>query len=244
MGLSGFSNVAGAAFGILGDISNFGPLAPTEGFNVNFNTANAASGGSVQLVSGGATTSLNGFDFGLDSEGASGSIDLESDPMRVTYGITSDGAGKFELTTFEILNQETNIVTPLPIGSTFAFVDAPFYSQGLALNGVKNLRGVPQASDFEFSVGNSDSPDLWSSAPEPASITVRSGDGVGSTGRVMILWSDGDISGEWLQVQVLPTASTNLTVADVFYFGNAIGESGNSEINAVVDLVDVGLTRN
>ena len=34
-----------------------------------------------------------------------------------------------------------------------------------------------------------------------------------------------------------------LTNDDVFYFGNAIGETGNNSGNAIVNLTDVGFTR-
>src|SRR5262249_51454668 len=62
--------------------------------------------------------------------------------------------------------------------------------------------------------------------------------GVGGSSRVEIIWNDNAIQSQWLQVAVLPDAATGLASADVFYFGNAIGETGNSPTDAKVTAVD------
>ena len=49
---------------------------------------------------------------------------------------------------------------------------------------------------------------------------------------------DGAIKGKWLRVTVPATANTGLPSADVFYFGNAPGESGNWATAALVNSVD------
>jgi hypothetical protein len=100
---------------------------------------------------------------------------------------------------------------------------------------------TPQASDFSFKVGNSSSPASWSTAPAPASFVVRSGPG--GTTRVEMTWADGAIRNTWLQVTVGATATTGLTSPDVFYFGNAVGESGDNAANATVDTTDFLSTR-
>jgi hypothetical protein len=46
-----------------------------------------------------------------------------------------------------------------------------------------------------------------------------------------------------LEVTVLPNARTGLTVPYIFYFGNSIGEAGDSSNNAKVDPVDELLAR-
>ena len=56
-----------------------------------------------------------------------------------------------------------------------------------------------------------------------------------------ITWADNAIENQWLQVTVKANANTGLAAADVFYFGNAIGESGNNSGNAVVDSQDESL---
>ncbi|NQU25189.1 MAG: lamin tail domain-containing protein, partial [Candidatus Nealsonbacteria bacterium] len=93
------------------------------------------------------------------------------------------------------------------------------------------------ASDFEFRVGNDDTPVDWPVAPLPNEVTFHAGAGAGQSDRVTIVWPDGVIRNEWLEVTVLPAA-------DVFYFGNAVAESGNSAAGAQVTTVDLLLARN
>jgi len=135
-------------------------------------------------------------------------------------------------------------------GQTATFANYTSYSRGL--NGimvdVDGLVGTPSAADFEFRVGNNDDPNTWSAAPTPRSITVRSGVGVDGSDRITLIWVDddpytserepGSISNQWLQITVLATANTGLAGDDVFYFGNAIGESGNSTLETNVDTND------
>jgi len=47
----------------------------------------------------------------------------------------------------------------------------------------------------------------------------------------------------WLQVTVKADANTGLNQDDVFYFGNAIGETGDSATSAAVNIVDFGAAR-
>ena len=105
-----------------------------------------------------------------------------------------------------------------------------------------DIAGLPTdqltAADFEFRVGNSNAPGTWTTAAAPTSISVRLGAGVSGSARVEIIWPDGAIQKEWLQVTVKATPNTGLTTADVFYFGNAVGETGNAAADAIVDAVD------
>ena len=55
---------------------------------------------------------------------------------------------------------------------------------------------------------------------------MRPGAGTGGSDRVTIVWADNAIQNQWLQVTVKATAATGLAADDVFYFGNAIGDSG------------------
>jgi len=135
-------------------------------------------------------------------------------------------------------------------GQTATFANYTSYAKGLncIMIDVANPAGTLTNADFVFLVGNSDDPTTWSAAPAPQSITTRSGAGVDGSDRVTIIWADdnsytpdrepGAISKQWLQVTVLPTANTGLAEADVFYFGNAIGESGNSATETNVDTND------
>jgi hypothetical protein len=58
-----------------------------------------------------------------------------------------------------------------------------------------------------------------------------------------LIWPDGTIAKQWLQVTVLANANTGLAADDTFYFGNAIGEVGNSLANAIVTSADEALIR-
>jgi hypothetical protein len=89
-------------------------------------------------------------------------------------------------------------------------------------------------------VGNDSNPAAWISAPAPTSVSQRT---VGGATRVTVIWADGAIGNQWLQVTVLANATTTgLPAADVFYFGNAMGETGNHATapgaDAVVDAAD------
>ncbi len=120
------------------------------------------------------------------------------------------------------------------------------YARGI--NGIMvdlpNLAGIPTLGDFQFLVGNDDQPAAWDVAPAPASITVRSGEGVGGASRVTVIWADNAIQRQWLQVTVLANATTGLSTPDVFYFGNAIGDSGDTAGHAKVDATDEMAARN
>jgi ELWxxDGT repeat protein len=127
-------------------------------------------------------------------------------------------------------------------GGTATFANYTSYSRGI--NGIMvDIAGLPAnaalaAGDFTFKVGNDNNPSGWSNAPAPASIAVRRGAGANGSDRVTIIWADGAVKKTWLQVTVKATANTGLTAADVFYFGNAIGESGNTTADAKVTPVD------
>ena len=136
--------------------------------------------------------------------------------------------------------------TPLMTGQTGAFVNYTSYGRGI--NGIMvdivNLAGTPSPSDFEVKVGNDWTPGSWPAGPAPISVTVRAGAGVGGSDRVTLIWADNAIANQWLQVTVLAAANTGLSAPDVFYFGNAIGETGNSAFEAEVSAWDVINVRN
>ena len=101
------------------------------------------------------------------------------------------------------------------------------YSRGI--NGVmidlSGAGGTPGEDDFDFRIGTEGSPDSWVPASSPASVTVRPGAGAGGSDRVTVIWEDGAIRNEWLQVTVRPSATTGLWSPDVFYVGNLVGEA-------------------
>ncbi len=133
--------------------------------------------------------------------------------------------------------------TPLLPGHTASLANYTSYSRGI--NGVMvDIDGLPDGvtlsrNDFRFQVGNDDDPSNWSPAPHPTNITVRRGQGVDGADRVTIMWNDNAIQKEWLQVTTLANQDTGLLGPDVFYFGNAVGETGNSTIDAKVNAFDM-----
>ncbi|MEE8450537.1 MAG: beta-propeller domain-containing protein [Thermoguttaceae bacterium] len=134
-------------------------------------------------------------------------------------------------------------------GQEAAFKNYTSYQKGLNgimvdVAGLVDGDALSAADDFLFRVGNSNDPPEWSSAPDPVSITVRPGAGVDQSDRVTILWTDNAIEKQWLQVTVGATENTGLREPDVFYFGNAVGESGDQQINAAVNATDEIVARN
>lgn len=125
-------------------------------------------------------------------------------------------------------------------GNLATFVNYTGYSRGI--NGLMvDIRGLPgavSAADFTFTVGNTQIPAGWVVGPAPSSVTVRPGAGVGGSDRVTLIWANAAIAKQWVQVTVLANANTGLDSPDVFYFGNAVGESGNTAVDAKVTSAD------
>jgi hypothetical protein len=109
------------------------------------------------------------------------------------------------------------------------------------INGVMidliGLGGGLTVSDFEFRTGRSNNPSNWSLLTTLPSIHVRA---VSSeVERVTLIWPDSTIRNTWLQVRLKSTASSGLASDDVFYFGNIIGETGDTPGSTVVNALDV-----
>jgi hypothetical protein len=125
-------------------------------------------------------------------------------------------------------------------GAKATFANYTTYPRGL--NGIMidiaGLPGTPTAADFAFRVGNTNNLTLWTPGPAPASVTVRPGAGTGGSDRVTLVWGADAPKKKWLQVTVLATPNTGLAQPDVFYFGNAVGETGNSAADARVTSAD------
>lgn len=133
---------------------------------------------------------------------------------------------------------------PLFPGQTASFANYTSYSRGL--NGLMiDVAGLNQAqiwaltiADFSLRVSDASLIPVWSSAPTGATLSIRRGAGANGSDRISIAWPDNLISGRWLEINLLANGKTGLASADVFYFGNAPGESGNSAGNAIVDIND------
>jgi len=98
-------------------------------------------------------------------------------------------------------------------------------------------------SDFTFKTGNVSDTSSWTSIT-PDGMAIFPGAGSGGSTRIEFVWNRSDaVKNAWLQIGVLAGSDTNLAAGDTFYFGNAIGEIGNSPFDAKVTAVDVILTR-
>jgi len=131
---------------------------------------------------------------------------------------------------------------PLLPGQTATFDNYTSYSRGV--NGVMvdiaNLAAPSaiDATDFTFKAGSTEAPGNWSTLSAPVDVSVRQGAGVNGSDRVTLTLPDGAVTGAWLQVNVRANTDTGLDTSDVFYFGNAIGESGDSDDDALVNATD------
>ncbi|HVT80172.1 MAG TPA: NosD domain-containing protein [Phycisphaerae bacterium] len=119
---------------------------------------------------------------------------------------------------------------------------ANYTSYSLGINGLMvDITGSPSGivpADFSFAVGNDNFPDLWTPVATAPTLNVRPGAGAGGSTRVEILFPDGLIKNQWLQVTVHANVHTGLAAPDTFYFGNAIAEAGNSPSDAKVNATD------
>jgi hypothetical protein len=126
--------------------------------------------------------------------------------------------------------------TALLPGQTATFANYTSYAYGITGVAV-DISGTLLAvslSDFLFKVGNDNNPAGWADAPTPSALFIRPGAGVGGSTRIEFIWDNNLIKKTWLQVTVLG----GLATADVFYFGNAPGETGDASADARVTIVD------
>ncbi len=134
-------------------------------------------------------------------------------------------------------------------GQTATFANYSSYHRGI--NGlmfdVPEVAVVPTKNAFLFKVGNSSNPAGWSVYTGDVTITVRQGAGVEGRDRVTIVFPDHAIQKTWLEVTLFADPwgqHLGLWQDEVFYFGNAIGETGNSTGNTNVDATDELAARN
>jgi hypothetical protein len=133
----------------------------------------------------------------------------------------------------------------LRLGSKASFANYTSFSRGITgvMVDILGLPEIPTASDFVFKVGNNGVPSGWLAGPAPASVTVRSGAGVGGSDRVTLTWASGAVRNVWLEVMVRANAQTGLGAEDIFFFGNAVGETGNSATDTKVNSTDLTRVR-
>jgi hypothetical protein len=130
---------------------------------------------------------------------------------------------------------------PLLRGGTATFQNYTSYSKGVTgiIIDIANEDALARPDDFDFRVGNDNNPAGWALAPTQYLINTYPGRGPGGSTQITIIWYDNDIQNEWLQVTVLGQGHLGIGTDDVFYFGNAIGDTGDSGADALVTASDV-----
>jgi len=137
--------------------------------------------------------------------------------------------------------------TALRPGQTAAFENYTSFIDGIT-NVSVDIGRLPSPfvigeDDFIFRVGNGNEHSDFSDLGISPAVTVIAEAGESESDRVMLEFPAGTITNTWLQVTVLANANTGLTTDTTFYFGNAIGETGNDPNDAVVNLSDIALAR-
>jgi len=132
-------------------------------------------------------------------------------------------------------------------GQTADFANYTNYSRGI--NGLMvdvvalPADGTLDATDFIFRTGNGDLESFTELTTAPL-VNVREGAGSEGADRVTLTWPGGAILNQWLEVTMLANADTGLLEDDVFYFGNAVAETGNVNGDTKVTTTDMLLARN
>ena len=128
-------------------------------------------------------------------------------------------------------------------GATATFANVTSYARGI--NGVRLGRagaviGNLTADDFTFQMGG---PTGWTQAPAPSAIRVRTSPIPEDPTRVYLAWADGAIRNTWLRVTVKANSRTSLAAPDEFYFGNLVGEVGDSTTRLLVNALDLAAVK-
>ena len=86
----------------------------------------------------------------------------------------------------------------------------------------------------------------WNDGTDAAAFSVILGAGTGGSDRLEITWNTNAIKNEWLEVNVAADAHTGLSSPDIFFFGNAEGDSGegDSATQITVNSTDLTVQRN
>ena len=135
----------------------------------------------------------------------------------------------------------TDIEALLP-GETSSFANTTSFIHGI--NGIivdANLAdpSALSASDIVLSSGIGNLSSDFTLLGVNADVSVRAGEGVDGSDRITITLPNGSVTNEFLQVRVLANSTTGLSQDDVFYFGNVIGDTGDSTTDTRVDGSDV-----
>ncbi len=132
---------------------------------------------------------------------------------------------------------DTSKTAYLPGAGTANFSNISSFTDGI--NGIMvdlaagGIHGNLNASDFTFRVGLNNTPSKWASAPAPSTIAVRTGSPTAGNDRVELIWTDGSITDEWLEVTVHADPNTGLSAPYTFFYGSVIANSGTGDTGAL-----------
>jgi hypothetical protein len=134
--------------------------------------------------------------------------------------------------------------------ATFANISS--YSNGI--NGIMvdlaGSHGSLTASDFIFKSGNNNTPGTWTTFTGTTTVTTRAGAGTTGSDRVELIWANNTFSKTWLEVIVKGNdtlgghnTNTGLAASDVFYFGNAKGDTGSGDTTSTAPVSSADVTQ-
>jgi uncharacterized protein YkwD len=223
--------------------------------HATFSTTTWASGGySLALPAGAYTVAASGTGLGgtvTRSNVTIGSQNVEANFTRDAGPVVVGRYVFYNSSRYDGRNPAANASDDAAIapdksallpGQQARFTNYTTYSRGI--NGVMvdiaNLPGggAPVAGDFSFAAGNTADPTTWAAAPAATGFLPRSGAGANGSTRIEFTWADRAIKNKWLRVTVAADANTGLLAPDVFYFGNAVGDTGDDASNTYVTPVD------
>ncbi len=150
---------------------------------------------------------------------------------RSTSSVFGDGTGN-------PINAVDSTKSALLPGQAASSANYTNYSRGL--NGlvvdVADLAGTPSTADFQFATWDGIAAAGFTSSTALRAITVLPGVGANGSVRIKIEFEDDAIRNTWLRVTMLANPNTGLAAADVFYFGNAVGEMNVGNIGSPIVL--------
>jgi len=227
--------------------------------NTVFNVSSPSGQVYDLFVQNDTTATINGGS-GSGAEGAynyladSGSIVFaEAEPTvihdrQLFYNNSAFDGGDPESNSHDSQAIATDKFALLPGAGQATFANVSSYVRGI--NGIaidlEGSHGSITADDFQFRLGNSNSPLNWTAAPAPRSVTIWNGIGAEGSDRVEIVWDDGAIVNQWLEVTLLANLDTGLAAPDTFYFGSADGNTGLGDTQhlSLVNVTDELAVRN
>ena len=174
--------------------------------------------------------------------------EVVSDYKHSNYGCDSQAAATIANSFIAYGNgvEATDKSALLP-GQTATFENYTSYIDGITSLSVDIGRlgnsSALSMDDFVLRTGNGSNSSDFTEIGFTPTLTISPGIGTNESTRVTLEFPAGSITNTWLQVNILANENTGLESDSTFYFGNAIGETGDNPNNAIVNLIDVARAR-